>query len=52
MAFILYSCIENERGFNLKKVEANLFRRLLYNDLHKKFKYETNKRKMAGHRSD
>lgn len=46
MAFILYSCIENEKGFNLKKVEANLFRRLLYNDLHKKFKYETNKRKM------
>ena len=30
MTFILYSCIENERGFNLRKVEANLFRRLLY----------------------
>jgi len=46
MAFILYSCTDNDRGFNLRKVEDNLFRRLLYNDLHKQFKYETNKRKM------
>jgi len=46
MTFILYSCSENERGFNLKQVEVNLFRRLLYNDIHKQFKYETNKRKM------
>ena len=46
MAFILYSCKENETGYNVKKIENNLFKRLLCNDLHKKFKYETNKIKM------
>ena len=28
MAFILYSCKENETGYNVKKIENNLFKRL------------------------
>ncbi len=48
--FVLYNKGEKEssqtKNYGLKKVELNIFKKLMHNDLHKKFKFETESTKM------
>ena len=51
MSFILFSenhCNNdsNDINYNIMSINKNLFKRLLCNELHKKFKYEIDKKKM------